>query len=295
MTMANLRLSITLLYGAALPPAIALLVWTCVLKLDPAYLVEADSFRLFCLLTILMLCLELGRNVLSRSLYAALIPLGLILVLLQGVVWYGFRFSGMAGVGEGEQIVEYYTARSGGFIQPPRIPLKVAALTTMPKSITLTHDGIETRIDDGKTVRRDGFVFRLAAIERAPLVAVRTVRGEPVDEAYLKLTSSGEQEDFIMFGRLPHRFYVKEVRSPESGADMFSLKVVRNKLTIVDRLVSGGESVYFDGHYVAIHPGAPWARLAVDKHQSHVLLWSGLFLTAAGLAGIAAKKRSGRE
>lgn len=291
--MPAVRICRVLLYGAAIPPTAAMLIWVYALKLDPAHLAGAVSFRLYYLLFLLMLTYELARNIRNRSLAGALSCVGIILMLLQGVAWYGFRFSGMTAVGIDEQITEYYTSRSGAFVTPPRIPLKVVALTEKPKSITLSRDGIDTTLVDGKAVRRDGYDFRLEAIAQAPLVAVRTVRGEPVDEAYLKLTSTGEQEDFIMFGRLPHRFYVRQVQNPESGTVMFRLKVVRDKLTIVDSLVHGGESVYFDGHYVACHQGASWARLSVEKRQSPLLLWIGLLLLGGGVVGAVAAKRGG--
>jgi len=276
-----------------MPPAVAMLAWVYILKLDPAYLLESVAFRLYSLACILLLVAELVRNVLQRALSPALICLGLLLVLLQGGAWYGYRFDGMAAVGMDEQITEYYTSRSGTFVTPPRIPLKVAGITEEPVSINLMRDGIESRLEAGKALQRDGFIFRLEKIEHAPLVSVRTVRGEPVDEAYLKLTSSGEREDFIMFGRLPHRFYVREVREPGSGA-VFRLKVVRDKLTIIDAPVQAGEEIYFDGHFVSCRPGAPWARLAVEKRQPRLLLWTGLFLVFAGFAGVVTAKRRGR-
>lgn len=288
------RISRTLLCGAAIPPAVAMLVWTCAFRLDPAYLLESVAFRLYALACIILLVVELVRSVLQRALSPALICLGLLLVLLQGVAWYGYRFDGMAAVGMEEQITEYYTSRSGTFITPPRIPLKVAGITEEPASVNLVRDGIESRLEAGKALQRDGFVFRLEKLEHAPLVSVRTVRGEPVDEAFLKLTSSGEREDFIMFGRLPHRFYVREVREPGSGGTMFKLKVVRDKLTIIDTPVQAGEEVYFDGHFVSCRPGAPWARLAVEKRQPQLLLWTGLLLVFAGVAGVATAKRRGK-
>lgn len=277
------RIATALLCGAALPPAVAMLVWVYAFRLDPVYLVEAVSFRLFTLLFMLLMINELVRAVLNRSLFAMLLCLGLLLVLLQAVVWYGFRFSGMAAVGADEQITEYYSSQLGAFNSPPRIPIKVVSVSADPMSVVLARDGIETRLEKGKSVQRDGFAFRLSAVEHAPLVAVRTARGESVDEAYLKITSTGEHGDFIMFGRLPHRFYVKEVLDPASGTVMFRLKVVRDKLTIVDSMVRKGEGVYFDGHYVTCRPGAPWARLEVTKQQSRLLLWGGLLLAVAGL------------
>jgi len=288
------RISRALLCGAAMPPAVAMLAWIYAFRLEPAYLLESVAFRLYALACILLLVAELVRNVLQRALASALICLGLLLVLLQGSIWYGYRFSGMAAVGIDEQITEYYTSRSGTFATPPRIPLKVAGITEEPVSVNLDRDGIESRLEAGKTLQRDGFIFRLEKIEHAPLVSVRTVRGEPVDGAYLKLTSSGEREDFIMFGRLPHRFYVREVREPGSGRAMFRLKVVRDKLTIIDTPVQAGEEIYFDGHFVSCRPGAPWARLAVEKRQSQLLLWAGLLLVFAGVAGVVAAKRRGK-
>lgn len=293
--MPSSRLATALLCGAALPPAAAMLVWVYAFRLDPVYLAEAVSFRLFTLLFMLLLINELVRTVLHRSLFAMLLCLGLLLMLLQAVAWYGYRFSGMAAVGADEQITEYYTDQTGAFITPPRIPLKVVNVSAEPMSVTLTRDGIETSLVAGKAVQRDGFRLRLDAVEQAPLVAVRNVRGEPLDEAFLKLTSGGEREDFIMFGRLPHRFYVKEVRNPDNGTVMFRLRVVRAKLTIVDQLVHAGESIYFDGHYVTCRPGAYWAKLAVEKQQSRLLLWCGIILAGVGICGSLAQKRSARE
>lgn len=289
------RISRALLCGAAMPPAVAMLVWVYAFRLEPAYLLESVAVRIYVLATILLLVVEMVRNVLQRAFSPALIYLGLLLAVLQGVAWYGFRFDGMAAVGNDEQITEYYTSRSGAFATPPRIPLKVAGITEDPLSVSLVRDGIETQLEAGKALLRDGFVFHLEKIEHAPLVSVRTVRGEPVDEAYLKLTSSGEREDFIMFGRLPHRFYVSEVREPGSGGTMFKLKVVRDKLTIIDTPVQAGEEIYFDGHFVSCRPGAPWVRLAVEKRQSRLLLWSGLLSVLAGTAGAARARRGNKE
>ena len=280
-----------LLYGAALPPAIAILVWVWYLKLEPTHLLDSVAFRLYYLLLFLLLLLELFRKVVARFLPGALLCGGILLVLLQGILWYGLRFSGMTAVGVEEQIVEYYASQAGAFISPPRIPQKVLNITSDPKHVTLVRDGSETRLEAGKAIERDGFIFRLQEVERAPLIAVQTAQGVPVDEAYLKQTATGEREDFIMFGRLPHRFYVKEIKNPENGSEMFRIKVVRAKLTIVDTTVEAGEGVYFDGHFVRCHPGALWARIAVEKRQSLLPLWSGLLLAAAGLIGSLVKKR----
>lgn len=289
--MKALPISRALLYGAALPPAIAMLIWVWYLKLEPAYLTEAVAFRSYYLLLFLLVGYELIRFVKAHSLSGALICGGIVLILLQGLLWYGFRFSGMTAVGAEEQLLDYYTSQAGAFISPPKIPQKVIRISTEPKSVTLVRDGIETLLEAGKIVKLDKFVFRLSEVERAPLIAVQTAQGAPVDEAYLKQTSTGEREDFIMFGRLPHRFYVKEKKNPESGSAMFRIKVVRDKLTIVDTTVAAGEGVYFDGHFVRCSPGALWARISVEKRQSLLLLWSGLLLAAAGLLGSAVKKR----
>lgn len=283
--MAALRISRVLLFGAAVPPALALLVWVWFLKLEPAYLAEAVAFRLYYVLLFLLVSYELAQAVLARSLLQALSCCGIMLVLLQGLLWYGFRFSGMTAVGAEEQIVEYYASKAGAFVTPPKIPQKVLTITSDPKHVSLVRDGSETRLEAGKPVSLDGFMFRLQEVERAPLIAVQTAQGVPVDEAYLKQTATGEREDFIMFGRLPHRFYVKEIKKTASGAPMFRIKVVRDKLTIADSMVEAGEGVYFDGHYVRCRPGALWARIAVEKRQSLLLLWSGLLCAAAGLLG----------
>lgn len=290
--MPALRLPTALFIGAIIPPLVSMLVWTGYFKLAPEDLVEGVSFRIYALLALLVIGYELLRGICRRSVWISTLWCGVLLTCLQGVAWYGFRFSGLAAVGSDEQITEYYRSGKGAFTSPPRIPLKVVAVTSEPQSVTVFHEGEETTLAAGGTSERYGYLLTLQSVEHAPLVSVWRSSGEPVDEAYLKLTSSGDREDFIMFGKLPHRFYVKPAESAKGGVAAFHLKVVRDKLIIVDRTVNDGESVYFDGHFVTCRPGADWARIAVEKRQSLTLLYTGGLLTAAGLIGtIAARRR----
>jgi len=292
--MVLMRFVIIFFWGSILPPLLTLLVWVYGLHLAPEHLVQSVSFRLFVGLSLCSVLLISIRAFLDRSFSQALIYSGFLFLLLHGVNWYGFRFSGMAAVGEDEQIIDYYRNEHGAYITSPRLPLRVTHVAENPPGLTLVKDGIETHLEPAKTRVRDGYAFRLESVERAPLVSVRSARGEMVDEAYIKLTSIGEVGDYLMFGRLPHRFYVREIKEKNGTASGFRINIVRDKITIVDRLVSSGESVYFDGHFVTCQPGAPWARLSVEKKLTDIPIFTGLVLLCSGifLKLLAWRKRS---
>jgi hypothetical protein len=282
--------------GLALPMLIWLGAAMYGLNLQPAVVAGTAAFRLYYLALMLCSLAWLVNAIRAKAYASALAVLGLLLVMLQGVWWHGFRFNAKAALGEGEALTEFYDAEKGAWVKTVTLPLALLKGAEREKGrMVFAIDGREQKVGFNNSFSWMGFRLRAINQQVAPLFIVDSARGGNVDTAYVKLGMAPKESDFFQVGVLPHRFYVSASLHPAAarasgGAwtatqGKLHLRIVRDKLIIFDKDVAMGEAVYFDGHYITYKVGAPWVEVTVEKRQRPYFLIPGLLLLLAGAAG----------
>jgi hypothetical protein len=250
--------------------------------------VTANSFLIFISIFSLLTFFHAGTALFRRAFAEALIYGGFMFLLAQGVVWYGTRFTGEAGAGTGDQVVDYHREDKGPWCGDARIPARV-------EEIRGTGDAAAVEFSDGEkrmNVRLKGSFdwngFRLSpvAIERAPLMSLETAAGEPVETLYIKMGTAPPERDFFLVKTLPHRIYI----APD-GDRGIRLRIVRDKIEVVSTTVVWGEKLPYDGHVISFLQGEPWVRVAVEKKIPFWPVSTGAVLLLCGGAAYIRRKR----
>lgn len=264
----------------ALPPALWFAAAVSVAGMKPEMAVSAISFRLFYLLLCLFLTVHLLISLVRRRFSSAIIALGFLLIVAQGVVWYGLRFHGEAGAAPGEQIVEYHLQERGKWAGDTRLTARVETINsekggTIEFSIDQQRENIPVQ---GSFVLK-GFRISPRAIETAPLVKLESARGAMVESLYIKLGTLPTDREFIQMKALPHRIYLK--RKGDTG---MRVQIMRHKLEIAKKDLAWGERIYYDGHYLSFEQGEPWVRISVERLLKPYFAVAGAALLVSVLA-----------
>lgn len=250
--------------------------------------VAAVTFRIFFSILTLLLILHAAISLVRRSVTGALVYGGIFLLLVQGVVWYGFRFTGEAGSGSGDQIVDYHREQRGAWSGDTRIPVRVEAIPEKGDA------PIEFSIGDKriKITLKGSFVwngYRISplSVGRAPLMTLENSAGQNVEALYIKMGTIAAERDFFLVKSMPHRIYI----APDADRGI-KLRIVRDKLDIASRYLPWGEKLYYDGHYIRFERGEPWVRISVVKVITPWFAFAGGGMLLAGLISYLIKKRS---
>lgn len=277
----------TLLASVVLPPATWIAAAVSVGGLSLAEAVNAKSFQLFIIFFISLLCLAFVSSLGCRSWHSSLKYAGLLLLMSQGVLWYGFRYDGEAGDGIGEQIVQFHKEERGRWFDDPRIPMRIEKIVTAPEAyIEFSVDSNMQKVVVGKGFNWNGFTVTPRAVDYAPLVKVRSAQGDEVDALYLKLGTMPVNREFFHVSNMPHRIYVTR-----KGDEGLHIKIIRDKLEVRSGDVAWGEELYYDGHYVSFERGEPWVRIQVKKNLSVAPSVVGLILLVSGFLPFNSKRR----
>lgn len=276
----------------------------------------AASFRIF---YIVLCCLAGFLAALffhERSYAAFFVSLGICLLLVQGLILLGYRFEGMAGVGEGEEIERLDVISKGFWAEIPRIPLRLISVSTGDKgqseSCNVVLDGRAVEIEKGRDLVWAGMRIRMEGVRIAPLFILRNLAGEELEAGYIKLDWAAPVKPFFQFSILPHRFFVSLPDAPKerwmrsgkgwrpvdaqqdlghrhegkasfpSELERLHIMIMRGKLTILNKIVNKGERVEFDGHRLEFRNGAPWAIFVVKRVQSYYVFFAGVVLIIVG-------------
>lgn len=286
-----------LIAAVALPMLIWLVVLVTVLRLSPETAVSGRAFQLYYILLSLCITVRSLSRLKPRGYGAALALAGVMSLLLAGVLWYGFRFSGTAELGVGEAFREYQAAERGSWRAIKQLPL---ALATAPAQnygkAVLILEGKRRELPLNGTMRWRGHSLKLAGESVAPLFLVDNAIGDENYAGYLKLAIGREKPRYFQFGTLPHRFYIsypEKAGEVKSGVtpDILHLRVVRGKLNVLRKDVKRGESVEFEGHTVRFEEGAPWVRVEVKDMRPLYLFYAGALLIVAGVLLQAGERR----
>lgn len=272
----------------ALPPALWLIVALYPGGMTLAEVFSAVTFRIFTVIFGLLLLLQLIASLLRRSVAASFLSAAFILLLVQGVVWYGFRFTGEAGAGTGDQIIDYHREERGPWSGDSRIPARVElipAKSTDPVEFSFADKRVKVPLKGSFDWKR--YQLTPLAVEQAPLMTLETFRGEQIESLYIKMGTVPSERDFFLVKTLPHRIYIAPDR--DQG---IKLRIIRDKIEIVATTVVWGEKLPYDGHYISFMKGEPWLRIAVRKR---VAIWPGVaggfMLLAGGVSYLVQKRR----
>lgn len=249
---------------------------------------SAVTFRIFFSILFLLLILHAGISLVRRSVARALVHGGIILLLVQGVVWYGFRFAGEAGSGTGDQIVDYHREQRGAWNGDSRIPARVESIPEAgdePVVFSLGDKKINVPLKG--SFSWNGYRISPLSVGRAPLMTLENAAGQNVEALYIKMGTAAPERDFFLVKSMPHRIYI----APDADRGI-KLRIIRDKLEIAARYLPWGEKLYYDGHYIRFDRGEPWLRISVEKVITPWFAFAGGGMLLAGLISYLMKRRS---
>ena len=274
---------------------------------------HSSAFRIYSVFFVLSALIMVFSAVRIRAYARALIGAGAVLILAQAVLSYGFRWSGNADIGEGEQFEKYSSVYAGPWAKPVPLPLMVKTVkpgSSAACTIILGNEHLEIA-GDRHFLWKD-LNLKAAQFFSAPLFLITNAEGKELDAGYIKLAFEDPENDFFQFEAVPHRFYVSlpgialrtwklkgdrwglsvDGRTANRGGfgtdapEKLHLRIIRGKLALFEGEVKKGESVPFDGHNIRFERRAAWVRIEVRKEQKMFLLYAGL---AAVIFGVIVK------
>lgn len=282
--------------------ALPLLLWYVSavygMGLPPAEAVDVAAFRIFYALLFVPVIIELVASLQRKTFHRLLVAAGLLLLLAQGVLHYGFRFSGTIALGENEPFEGYHKVDAGVWVRNTPVPIALAKVTDdAGKKFIIYLNGRQKKLALNEPFSWQGLRLRITEQRTAPLFFVDTAKGEQVDAANIKLGLVAAERDFFQMGLLPHRFYIgpaTEKGTAESPVpDSLHLKIVRDKLVIFDEDISKKVPLFFEGHSIKYEDGTPWVVIRAERFRTPYALYLGLLLVFAG--ALSRRRIAGRK
>lgn len=263
----------------ALPPLLWFAAATGSAGMKPAEAVSAFTFRFFFVSLLVIVFISALITLLQRRFPAATLYAGILLLLIQGVIWYGFRFHGEAGAGKGEQIIQYHRNEQGAWPGDARIPARIEKVSEEQNGVVeFSLDSKPLHVPLGGSFSWNGYRVTPVSVEKAPLVTIDSAKGAHVEALYYKLGTLPPEREFFLVKTMPHRIYLKR-----SGATGIQVRVVRDKLEIAKKNLAWGEKLYYDGHYISFQQGEPWVRISVVKVLRPYFALAGGILLLSGM------------
>lgn len=263
------------------------------------------SVRVFAVLLTLCVLAWMIQSFYRRAFPGGLVLLGLFFVLLHGILLSGFHFAASVGLGPGEELERYTAIELGPWASRGPIPLAVKEVDTGAETCAVDLGGDGYVLAKGAPQAWRGFELTLHSVHDAPLFTLSTQRSGTLESAYMKMDIDARGGDFFQFRIIPHRFYVSRSRadierwdrqngewtrrertSRDSAAGQprhIYMRVTRGKITLLERDLSEGKTLGFDGHRLRYERGVAWARIDIRKMQSAAVPVAGLVLAVAGL------------
>lgn len=252
------------------------------------------------------------RSARQKASGAVLAAGGLLVLLVYGAILHGYRFDGRVDLGKDEEFSRYTEMRVGAWTRPPDLPLRATDIDPEGGgSCTIRIAGNEVELAVGRKYAWNGLQFELQGISQAPWFSL-TRDGRELDSGYLKLDLSDPTGSYFLPGTTPYRFYLSrsgdtvpqwelvegawtlrdapggartsEGKTPADVRGAYHLRVLRGKLTVLDRVLGRDEVARFDGYEFRLGQEAPWISLKVSSvRRWYVLLAGGLLVLGGGL------------
>ncbi|HEX9306952.1 MAG TPA: hypothetical protein VF894_05640 [Anaeromyxobacter sp.] len=276
----------------ALPLAAGLLAGSRGLGMTAAELASVPPVRAYALALAAALAVAAVRGALERRTGRCALALGGLAILGFGAVRVLGAFTGFVDLGEGEPPGRWTQVAGGPLAShPPTVEVRSVPPSSLAP-LQLTVDGSATQLLPGTDLVVDGARLRVVEVGIAPRTVFVNEAGTTLDEVLVKLASSAPADTYLELPVLPHRFYLSRPRGAGPDApgvelrtpDPLHLKVIRGKLTVLDRDVAKGESAKVDHITFKYLDGLPWARIELVREPGGALLYAGIALVLAGVA-----------
>lgn len=257
------------------------------------------SFQLFFLFLLASLAVRVISSTRRRMVGASLLFSGLILVMMAGLFWYGFRFSGTIELAKGEMFSRYQKIEGPRWAPPPQLPIGLQSAPSQNNGKTaIIVNGRQRDLPPEGPLYWKWYAIRSMGEAMAPFLLIDEAVGEEDKAGFVRLPLGTEAPPYFTFGTLPHRIYLSMLESAtrtQAGVTPPTLRVriMRGKLNVLTREVRMGELVTFEGHSLRFENGSPWVRLEIRDLRSWYLLIVGMVLTVAG--GIMTALQRGRK
>jgi len=283
------------LLALALPPALAAALQAS-LQRPVAAALDARATWIWAALLASALLAGAVAGALARRWPGALARLGLLVLLVQGAVAWGWRFRATGEVGDGGAAVRWLGIRLGPWARPPAL----SDFEVDPAArVRLRVEGHPLELADGASGRAGGVEVRVTAVGAAPQISAYW-QDQLMDQTLVPV-GSGE-DGFTQLGRLPHRFYLSlpegpRLADPVGPPDALRVHVERGKLVLAERLVQRGVPAELDHVLFRFDGGGRWARLEVRRvvpPAASVAALAGLALVvAAAVVALRGARRRG--
>lgn len=247
------------------------------------------ALQVFYILLLLSLSVRVTTHALRRKAGASLLTGGILLVLLAGLFWYGFRFKGTFELGKGELFSRYQKVQGPNWGPPPLLPIGLFSAPSQNngKTTIVVNDRQKELPQDGSLYWK-WYAIRLVGEAMAPFLLIDEAVGEVDKAGFVRLPLGKEPPPYFTFGTMPHRIYLT---MPETGTPKnpgvtpttLRVRIMRGKLNVLTKEVRLGELVRFEGHSLRFENGSPWVRLEIRDLRPWYLLIAGLALSVAGV------------
>lgn len=230
----------------------------------------------------------------------ALLSAGILLIILGLFLNYAYRFEGIAGLGEGESLIDYDLVEKGPLSKFAKNIVAVEEIEGDPlnpdkgvrikvrnekKELVglLTGQSVRWASSDSPFLTSHFSVMKLKVIrvEPAPRFLITDGKDRELHSAFVKLNLYPiGREDYFRSPAVPHRFYMNLTGKTDKP---FSVKVLRGKLTIVNKDIAVGEEVPFEGLKISFPEISKWAEIEVKYYPGNSFVLIGFITALAGL------------
>lgn len=271
-----------------LPMCIWVLTAVALFGVSTEVMAASRAFQIFFLFLLLSMAVRFISLARRRIVGASLLCSGIILMMMAGLFWYGFRLSGTIELAKGEMFSRYQKIEGPRWGTPPQLPIGLHSTPSQNngKTIIVLNDRQRELPPDGPLYWK-WYSIRSMGEAMAPFLLIDEAVGEEDKAGFVRLPLGTEAPPYFTFGRLPHRIYLSILDSTtrsKAGVTPTKLRVsiMRGKLNVLTKDVMMGDLVKFEGHSLRFENGSPWVRLEIRDLRAWYLLIAGLVMIVAG-------------
>lgn len=271
-----------------LPICLWWLIITPLCGVSTDIMASARTFQIFYLLLALSFVTRLVAEIRLQQSGLSFLFAGMLLLMVAGLFWYGFRFSGTVELGMGEPFSRYQAVKGPKWGPPPQLPLALesAPSQNFGRTVIVLNGKQKELPSDGRVIWK-WFAVKFAGESMAPFLLIDEAVGEEDKAGFVRLPLEKEQPPYFTFGTLPHRIYLSLPPKGEPAKrgvtpGTLTLRIMRGKINVLTKDVMLGEIVRFEGHSLRFENGSPWVRLEVKDLRAWYLFLAAVLLSVAG-------------
>ncbi len=261
--------------------------------LASAVIVSSRAFQLFYVLLSFSVGIRLLIVLKQRREGLRLPMLGIFLILISGIIWYGFGFTGTVELGMREKFTKYQTTQGRKWRFTPLLPLSLESppAQNYGKAEVVVGKSKKELPINGRMFWK-WYSIKVVGEAMAPFLIIDEQFGDIENGGFVRLPMTGEKAPYFHFGTLPHRFYLSLPENEKTVASgvtppVLKLRIIRGKLNVLTKDVKLGELVKFEGHTVRLENGASWVRLQVkDLSALYLFLFGTALMIISGISTV---------